>query len=572
MPLRTIKNEEIIEHLEKINYIFIETYMKINDTGSSHRRVKYKCLSGHEYDKTYETVKRISKNNIKECKLCKEVPKIGKRKITEEYLKEFIKSLGGEFIETYTKKTSKNHTTRIIVYKCELGHIIEKEYQKIENGFKCKECKLEKPKLYIKSIGGTFIEQNKSNNGEYFITYKCKNNHMVIKPRNEIERSCEECRTLEYSEKIKKLIEDKGGKFQKIFMKDGIKRVKYICDSGHKCETTCGKIVNGNGCKYCGNSIYEETCRAIFEFLFKKPFYTKYPEWLINTETGQRLELDGYEPELKLAFEYNGIQHYEFVPHFHKNRETFEYRLFKDNLKERLCGENGIKLVIIPDTVKYENLYTFIVKQLKEHNFAKTLDYSKLKIKTKNQKLIDQLKTFLSENDYTLESEEQHIYTVTSLILIKCKNDHIREEQVQNILKDRGCRKCKVMEEFKNFTEENLPNWFTYERVSDHKTDFTIYCKQYLHSWTGTFTNLKATKQNKCEYCEKIKKIKEKIKSFIPFVPGVIVSSTRIESREEEISIKYQDGKSWSGPLKNFIRRKTRLTIANVNPNAKITG
>jgi len=573
MPLRRITNQEITKYLEKIDYIFIETYMKINDSGSSHRRVKYKCRSGHKYDTSYEAVKRISKVGNKDCKVCIEHnPKPNKRKkVTNLYLKQLVESLGGKYIGNYTKKC--NNTTKItICYECESGHIVYQELQKIENGIKCKECKLEKPKLYIKSIGGEFLEQLKDRH--YSIKYRCKNGHIVIKPRNEIERSCKECRTLEYSDKIKQLIEDKGGQFQETFMKDGVRRVRYICDSGHQCETNCGKIVNGHGCKYCRNSVYEETCRVIFEHLFKRPFYTKYPDWLINTENGHHLELDGYEPELKLAFEYNGSQHYEYSKWFHKSKEIFEYRLFKDEIKERLCKENGVLLISIPDNIKYEKLYTYIVNQLNKHdyNFPKTIEYSNLKLKTKNQKIVEILKTFLTKNNYTLETDEQKIYTITSSVLIKCKNGHEKKEQIQNILKNYGCRKCKTSDLFKEYMKQNLSNWFTNKHVCDHKTDFTIYCKQYLHSWTGNFTNLKGTKRNICEYCEKIEKIKKKIKSFVPYVPGVILSTTKIEHRDEEFTIKYMDGKIWSGPLKNFIRRKTRLAMATTNPTAKIIG
>ncbi len=36
------------------------------------------------------------------------------------------------------------------------------------------------------------------------------------------------------------------------------------------------------------------------------------------------LEIDCYSPKLKLGVEYNGAQHYKFIPHFHKNKEALE--------------------------------------------------------------------------------------------------------------------------------------------------------------------------------------------------------------------------------------------------------
>ncbi len=61
----------------------------------------------------------------------------------------------------------------------------------------------------------------------------------------------------------------------------------------------------------------------------------------------QGLELDIYIPELKLAFEYMGIQHYKFNGFFHTNKEEFEAQQYRDRCKKRLCKLKGIKLIRI---------------------------------------------------------------------------------------------------------------------------------------------------------------------------------------------------------------------------------
>ena len=58
------------------------------------------------------------------------------------------------------------------------------------------------------------------------------------------------------------------------------------------------------------------------------------------------LELDIYIPSLKLAFEYNGKQHYEYTLFFHKTYNDFEIQQLKDNRKQELCEQNGIKLIV----------------------------------------------------------------------------------------------------------------------------------------------------------------------------------------------------------------------------------
>ncbi len=38
------------------------------------------------------------------------------------------------------------------------------------------------------------------------------------------------------------------------------------------------------------------------------------PEWLMNPKTGNALELDIFAPDLKLAWEIQGVQHGRFTP------------------------------------------------------------------------------------------------------------------------------------------------------------------------------------------------------------------------------------------------------------------
>ena len=60
--------------------------------------------------------------------------------------------------------------------------------------------------------------------------------------------------------------------------------------------------------------------------LLNKKFKKVRPLWLINYETGFCLELDGYCKQLKLAFEYDGIQHHIYLNPFHKSKEVFNHQ------------------------------------------------------------------------------------------------------------------------------------------------------------------------------------------------------------------------------------------------------
>ena len=123
-----------------------------------------------------------------------------------------------------------------------------------------------------------------------------------------------------------------------------------------------------NGIKIKQN-LSEEACRSIFEELFGMEFINCRPHFL------QKLELDGYCKELNLAFEYQGKQHYEYVPHFHRNGEQdFYNQVIRDMEKKELCKLYGIKLIEVPYKYDYSNR-----KQMKDYilnEVCKTSFYS----------------------------------------------------------------------------------------------------------------------------------------------------------------------------------------------------
>jgi hypothetical protein len=94
-------------------------------------------------------------------------------------------------------------------------------------------------------------------------------------------------------------------------------------------------------------SLGEKECRQYFEKRFKKKFIRCRPEWLNG------LELDGYNEQLCLAFEYNGSQHYKYTPHFHKKDcNEFHKQVGRDVEKLKACANRNIRLIIIPNIPK----------------------------------------------------------------------------------------------------------------------------------------------------------------------------------------------------------------------------
>lgn len=54
----------------------------------------------------------------------------------------------------------------------------------------------------------------------------------------------------------------------------------------------------------------------------------------------------------KYIIEYNGGQHYKFIPFFHRTKDEFKKQKERDRWLKRYCKQNRIKLIII-DGRKY---------------------------------------------------------------------------------------------------------------------------------------------------------------------------------------------------------------------------
>jgi hypothetical protein len=68
-----------------------------------------------------------------------------------------------------------------------------------------------------------------------------------------------------------------------------------------------------------------------------------------QTRKMSALFVDFYIPNLELAIEVHGEQHYNYVPFFHKSRAGFAQALVRDENKIEWCNLNNIKLI----TLKY---------------------------------------------------------------------------------------------------------------------------------------------------------------------------------------------------------------------------
>jgi hypothetical protein len=92
----------------------------------------------------------------------------------------------------------------------------------------------------------------------------------------------------------------------------------------------------------------ERHCVEFLNMLFVGNNFKKArPSWLKNPETGRSLELDAYCPELSLALEYNGYQHFVYPNVFNGSLDSFLEQRKRDEIKENILKEKGIYLIKI---------------------------------------------------------------------------------------------------------------------------------------------------------------------------------------------------------------------------------
>ena len=263
--------------------------------------MKWQCNKGHTWEAIFDSIKRGSW-----CPKCAKNIKGASQRLTMHNCNEAAKENKGKCLSyKYLNANTK------MKWQCNKGHIWEATYSNIYQGSWCPKCAKNK-RLSIQYC----YNIAKKNNG------KCLSNEYI----------------------------------------NNYTKMKWQCNKGHIWEASLNSIQQKHWCPKCNTNKTEKQVRKIFETKFNKQFPTVRPDFLKNPATGYNLELDGYCEELKLAFEYDGEQHYhDFTFRFQKNKTLKEIKK-RDELKNKLCKEHGIVLIRIPYWKK-DDLEGYIFRQ-----------------------------------------------------------------------------------------------------------------------------------------------------------------------------------------------------------------
>jgi len=309
------------------------------------------------------------------------------KKLTLKHAQKIAHERGGKCLS----KEYKNKKLKL-EWQCNKGHIWMASLDSVKNIKSwCPECAGHK-RLTIKDMR----DLAKSRGGEclstIFLTnkdklkWKCEKGHTWWAKPNSVKSSNQWCPECGGSKKLTikqmyKLAESRGGKCLSQKYKGNKNKLEWQCSKNHIWWAKPNAIATGTWCPECSKGTGEKICREFFEQLLKKKFPSTRPSWLRNNR-GNKMELDGYCRELKLAFEHQGKQHYSYRKWF-MSKEEFLQRLEDDKEKLLLCKRKGINLIIVPEIPSYlaiKKIKKFLKKEFQKIGLSIPEDYDKIQV------------------------------------------------------------------------------------------------------------------------------------------------------------------------------------------------
>lgn len=371
-------------------------------------KILWKCAEGHTWEANSYNVMRGSW-----CPVCARtrLPQC-KTTVTISDMQALAATKGGKCISnTYKNSLSK------LLWECAEGHHWQATYGSISQGSWCPHCYAQngRPERLKYSLadfqavaqkrGGRCLA-TKTGSINQKVLWECADGHQWEIPFTNILHSdswCPHCynakfrrfNMLKYTiESMQDLAAKRGGRCLSTEYQNTNSNLEWECFQGHTWKAVPGNVLGGTWCPQCNSLISEAMCRTVFEHIFGAEFKKYRPEWLRNSK-GNRMELDGYCPELGIAFEYQGHYHYQPKSSNAADVKAFQRTLQNDQEKRVVIArinENGglngrqVQLVTVEkfkEGLKPEHMIAQIVADLTMCNipvptFDPAIDFSKV--------------------------------------------------------------------------------------------------------------------------------------------------------------------------------------------------
>lgn len=376
--------------------------------------------------------------------------------------------------------------------------------------------------LKIKDIDAIIKDIREIAKYQTSVQIQCGNGHNVkilIKKIIENIWSCRNCNQVKNNiEMFVEIAKDRGGLCLSEKYLGLNKHLIFECKINHKWNATPNNIKNKNSwCPQCKDLVNQERCRVILEVLLEHKFIICSPNFLYVEETKKYLELDGYCNELKIAFEYQGIMHYELMYWDHNDDARLKHQQVKDAFKVKKCLENNILLLVISyKDIKHKNddiIKELLINMLEKNNI-KVCDKNKIKLtdtniqqlvvvnNTKIVKYKEDIREILATRNGTLKDESINIiHNRLTKFIVVCIFGHEFETTRERLIdkRKRWCKICALQVNIRLILEIKNKDNNNFFIVSCDRFGICSYiCKICNKTSNKIFTSL----PNKCHDCD----------------------------------------------------------------------
>jgi hypothetical protein len=395
------------------------------------------------------------------CRRCVDEASAKRRSNTLEDCQALAASRGGWCLATEYK----NSKTKMS-WKCSCGNVWQTNYNAVHNGTWCLDCANER---------------------------KRQENHLGIEKMHELAaKHYGKCLSKSY-DNVNSLLE-------------------WECSEGHRFSTCASNVIAGYWCHQCGRGLSERLCRAILEHLYLARFPRRRPEWLLS-ETGYRMELDGYNEGMALAFEYQGIQHYKPVLKFKLDGRRLAEMQERDRLKESSCASRKVTLLQIPYTIAHDDLEEFIREELQKRGkaFARWKRLPRLDLWQLSVRADDRLATVKQEGarknlECISKSYLGHDTPLQWRCRACCHEFSFRPDRLAKVASPCAlCRKAARRHACEQYTLSKIRALLASRgellvslRFTGHNDPLEIRCDQG-HEWSTSWASLRHG--TRCKYC-----------------------------------------------------------------------
>lgn len=434
---------------------------------ASKQKMTWICADGHKWKASWASVKSGTW-----CKVCtKNDPKVtsnrSKSAKKSERIKNFhreglkkchetAKKLGGKFLSPSYENKEKKY-----LWQCSEGHQWSAKFGNIAQGKWCPFCAGRRQTIsdlrnYAASKDGKCLSDLYERNDVKY-QWQCSEGHKWWSTWSSIKDSgtwCPECSGSfayltddEREERYREICKETHNRGGKVISKRYLGReMTFECLDGHEFKARPDQILKrGTWCKQCNIHFSEKLVRIAFETVFIGYKFPNVRPAFLRSKTGFKLELDGFCPELKLAFEHDGIQHFKVGGRYSNNSSMLSDLKQRDSKKDSLCAGAGIDLLRFSYNENFDELPNLIKSKLPNHrqdllnfNFNVEPNYGPA------YRPVDPLDLFREiakgKGGRVISKTLQH---GDAYIELECKRGH-RWSAIAETIKNRGhwCRQC----------------------------------------------------------------------------------------------------------------------------------